>query len=90
MPKFVIEREMPGVGKLTPTQIREASTKSNLVIRELGSEIKWITSYVAGDKMYCVFVAPDENVIREHARCVDMPASKISRVVTTADPSTGE
>jgi len=90
MPKFVIEREIPGVGKLTSDQIHDACGKSNLVIRELGSQITWITSYVAGDKLYCVFVAPDEHVIREHARCVDMPVTRISRVVATIDPATGE
>jgi hypothetical protein len=90
MPKFLIERGMPGVGSLTPAQLREASANSNLVIRELGSEITWISSYVTGDKLYCVFVAPDEDVIREHARCVGMPADKISIVAAVVDPSTGE
>jgi hypothetical protein len=90
MPKFVIEREIPGIGKFTPTELRNASQRSNQMIRELGSEIKWITSYVTDDKIYCVFVAPSEDVIREHALCSGMPADRISRVAATVDPSTGE
>lgn len=90
MPKFVIEREMPGLGNLSPAQMREAAAKSNLVIRELGSEIKWITSYVTDEKLFCVFVAPSEDVIREHARCVGFPANAIRKVTTAVDPSTGE
>lgn len=90
MPKFLIEREMPGVGKLAPDQLRDAASKSNLMIRELGSEIKWLTSYVTADKIYCVYVAPDEDVILEHARCLDIPADRISRISATIDPSTGE
>ena len=90
MPKFVIEREMPGVGTLTAEQLREASIQSNHLIRELGPDIKWLTSYVTDDKVYCVYVAPDEDIIREHARCLNMPADRIARVATTIDPSTGE
>jgi hypothetical protein len=90
MPKFVIERTIPGAGRMTPDQIREAAQKSNVVIRELGSEIQWITSYLTDDKLYCVFVAPSEDVIVEHARCSDIPADRISTVVATIDPSTGE
>jgi Protein of unknown function (DUF4242) len=90
MPKFVIERDIPGAGNMTPEQLRDGASRSNLVIRELGSEIKWINSFVTGDKLYCVFVAPDEHVIREHARCAGIPASKISRVTVVIDPATGE
>ncbi|HWM40986.1 MAG TPA: DUF4242 domain-containing protein [Burkholderiales bacterium] len=90
MPKFVIERDIPGAGNMTPEQIREGANKSNLVIRELGSDIKWIHSFVTGDKLYCVFVAPDEHVIREHARCAGMPANRISRVAAVIDPASGE
>jgi Protein of unknown function (DUF4242) len=90
MPKFVIERNMAGAGKLTPGQLREAASKSNLMIRELGSEIKWLTSYVTDEKVYCVFVAPSEDIILEHARCIGLPADKISKVAATIDPGSGE
>lgn len=90
MPKFVIEREVPGVGNLTPDQIGDAGRKSNAAIRELGAKIKWITSYITGDKVYCVFVAPDEDAIREHARTLGLPANKVSRVAAMMDPATGE
>ena len=90
MPKFIIERNMPGLGKLTPDQMQAAAAKSNMLIRELGSEIKWIQSFVTADKLYCVYIAPGEDIILEHARCADIPADKISKVVGTIDPSTGE
>jgi len=90
VPKFMIERNMPGLGKLTPDQMQEAAAKSNMLIRELGSEIKWIQSFVTADKLYCVYVAPGEDVILEHARCADIPADKISKVISTIDPSTGD
>ncbi len=90
MPKFVIEREMPDVGSLTADQLRDAAHQSNQVIRELGPEIRWIMSYITDNKIYCVFIAPDEDIIREHALCLGVPADRISRVVTTIDPATGE
>ncbi len=90
MPKYVIEREMPGVGMLTAEQLRDGAYQSNQVIRELGPDIKWLMSYVTDDKIYCVYVAPDEDIIREHAVCLKLPADRISRVVTTIDPATGE
>ena len=90
MPKFVIEREVPGVGRLSPEQLREASQESNTVLRELGPDIQWLNSYVTDDKIYCVFVAPDEDILLEHARCVELPADRISRIVTTTDPTTAE
>ena len=90
MPKYVIEREMPGVGTLTAEQLRDGAYQSNQVIRELGPDIKWLMSYVTDNKIYCVYVAPDEDIIREHALCLKVPADRISRVVTTTDPATGE
>lgn len=90
MPKFVIERNMPGAGALTPAQLRDASIRSNAVVRELGPDIKWLTSYVTDDKLYCVYVAPSEGIIRDHARNVGIPADKISRVTAMADPALGE
>ena len=90
MPKYVIERDMPGLGEATVEQLREASANSNQMIAELGSEISWLESYVTDDKMYCVFVASGEDIILEHARCAGMPADRISRIVHVADPSWGE
>lgn len=90
MPKFVIERDIPGMGETTPEQRREGARESNSVIRELGPDIRWLTSYITEDKVYCIYVAADEDILREHARCANVPASRISRVVTTQDPSTGE
>jgi hypothetical protein len=90
MPKYLIERQIPGLGRWTPDQIRQASEKSNLIIRELGGEITWITSYVTDDKLYCVFVAPSEDVVIEHARCLDIPADRISRVASNIDPASAE
>ena len=90
MPKFVIEREVPGAGDLTDAQLREISQKSVGVLRSMGPEIQWLHSYVTGDKVYCVYLAPDEATIKEHARRVGLPANRVSAVrqmldVTTAD-----
>jgi hypothetical protein len=90
MPKFVIEREIPGAGQWSAEQLHGASQKSNQVIAELGPEIRWLQSFVTGDKIYCVYVAPDEDVIREHARCAGFPADRIERVAEVIDPSTGD
>ena len=90
MPKYVIEREMPGIGQATPEQLREASANSNKVVRELGPDIRWLESFVTDDKVYCVFVAPDEDILLEHARCAGLPADRLSRVVGVIDPSVGE
>jgi hypothetical protein len=90
MPKFVIERELPGAGKLTDTQLQEISAKSNKVIAELGPDIRWLESYVTDDKLYCVYVAPDSDIIFEHARCGGFPANSVVKVSRVIDPSTGE
>ena len=90
MPKFVIEREMPGVGNLTDAQLREASQKSVNALRAMGHEIQWLHSYVTGDKLYCVYLAPDEAIIHEHARQVGIPANRISAVRRLLDPSSAE
>ena len=90
VPKFVIERDMPGVGSLSEADLRAASEKSNKVIAELGPDIRWLTSYVTGDKLYCVYVAPDTDIIEEHARCGGFPANRISMVSAVIDPSTGD
>ena len=87
MPKFVIERDLPGAGKLTEDEIREASLGSLAVLRQLGPEIQWIHSYVTDDKIYCIYYAPDEFMIREHARLCDIPADRISAVRRLLDPA---
>ena len=88
MQKFIIEREIPGAGNLTDAQLREASQKSVSVLKELGPEIQWLHSYVTGDKVYCVYLAPDEAIIHEHARRVGIPANRISAVRRLIDPTT--
>lgn len=90
MPKYVIEREIPGVGKHTPEQRQIAAKTSCDVLRDLGPEINWQHSYVTEDKIYCVYIAPSEEMIREHARRAGFPANRISEVVTIMDPSTAE
>jgi hypothetical protein len=90
MPKYVIERDLPGAGNLSPEQLRSISQKSNKVIADLGPEIRWLTSYVTDDKLYCVYVAPDSDILFEHARCGGFPANKVTKVSTVIDPSTGD
>ena len=87
MPKFVIEREIPGAGNLTEAQLREVSQKSVQVLKGLGPEIQWLHSYVTGDKVYCVYLAPDEAIIQEHAKRVGIPANRISAVRRLLDPT---
>jgi Protein of unknown function (DUF4242) len=90
MPKYVIEREIPGVGELTPDQLQAISQKSCAVLSDLGPEIQWIESYVVDDRIYCVYIAPNEELIREHARQGGFPANRISEVRTIIDPTTAE
>ena len=90
MPKFLIERDLPGAGDLTGEQLRDISAKSNKVIADLGPDIRWLESYVTQDKLYCVYVAPDADIIFEHARCGGFPANKVTRVTHIIDPSTGD
>jgi hypothetical protein len=90
MPKFVIEREIPGAGDLTEAQLREVSQKSVQVLKALGPEIQWLHSYVTGDKVYCVYLAPDETTIQEHARRVGLPANRVSAVRRLIDPASAE
>jgi hypothetical protein len=87
MPQFVIEREVPGAGSLTETQIRELSLRSLEALKEMGPQIQWLHSYVTEDKVYCVYLAPDENSIREHARRVGIPADRVSAVRRLIDPA---
>jgi hypothetical protein len=90
MPKYLIERELPGAGKLSESDLRDISQKSNKVLADLGPDIRWLQSFVTDDKIYCVYVAPDEDIIFEHARCGGFPADRVSRVSTMIDPSTGD
>jgi cell division inhibitor SulA len=90
MPKYVIEREVPGAGKMTPDQLTAISQTSCGVLRKLGSEIQWVNSYVTDDKIYCIYIAPNEDMIREHARQGGFPANKISQVRSGIDPTTAE
>ena len=90
MPKYVIERELPGAGKLTSDQLTAISQTSCGVLRKLGSEIQWLHSYVTDDKIYCVYIAPNEEMVREHARQGGFPANRVSQIRTTIDPTTSE
>jgi Protein of unknown function (DUF4242) len=90
MPKFVIEREIPGIGNMSDSEIREAAKRSMAALKALGPEIQWLQSYVTGDKMYCVYLAPDEEIIREHAKKGGFPANRISAVRRLIDASTAE
>ena len=90
MPKFVIEREIPGAGNLSDVQLREISQKSDNVLKGLGPEIQWLHSYVTGDKVYCVYLAADEAIIHEHARRVGLPANRVSAVRQLLDASSAE
>lgn len=90
MPKFIIEREIPGLGKLTDAELQETARKSVGVLRELGPEIQWLHSYVTGDKLYCVYLAPNEAIIREHAKRGGFPANRISAVRRLIDPTASE
>lgn len=90
MPKFVIEREIPGAGQLTPEQLQAISQTSCGVLREMGPRIQWVHSYVTDDKIYCVYVAPDEQSVREHAEKGGFPANRISQVGSVIDPTTAE
>jgi hypothetical protein len=90
MPKFLIEREIPGAGKLSAAELKAISQKSCGVLQELGPQIQWVQSYVTGDKVYCVYIAPDEAMVREHAKQGGFPANRISEVTSIIDPTTAE
>ena len=90
MPKYVIEREIPGAGNLSSEELQSISQTSCGVLQKMGPRIQWIQSYVTGDKVYCVYIAPDEEAIREHARQGGFPANKVSEVKAIIDPTTAE
>ncbi|HZX76537.1 DUF4242 domain-containing protein [Lysobacter sp.] len=90
MPRYVIEREIPGAGRLSPQELRAISQKSCTVLDELGPQIQWQHSYVTGDKVYCVYIAPNEAMIREHAQRGGFPADRVSEVSAVIDPVSAE
>ena len=90
MPKYLIERDLPGAGKLTPAELTGISRKSCEVLQALGPDIQWVQSYVTDDRIYCVYIAPDAELIREHARCGGFPANRIAEVRAGIDPTTAE
>ena len=90
MPKFVIEREIPGAGSLSPADLHAISQKSCSVLNAMGPQIHWVESFVTDDKIYCVYVAPSEDAVREHARQGGFPANRVSRVRAMIDPTTAE
>lgn len=90
MPKYLIEREIPGAGDLTAEELQGISQKSCGVLREMGPQIQWVESYVTGDKVYCVYIAPDEAAVREHAERGGFPANRVSEIKSMIDPTTAE
>jgi cell division inhibitor SulA len=90
MPKFVIEREIPGAGKLTGQELKAISQTSCGVLSKLGPQVQWLQSYVTGDKIYCVYIAPNEELVREHAKQGGFPANRVSQVTSIIDPTTAE
>jgi hypothetical protein len=90
MPKFLIERDIPGAGKLSAAEMRAISQKSCSVLQGLGPQIQWVQSYVTGDKVYCVYIAPNEGMVREHARQGGFPANRVSEITSIIDPTTAE
>ena len=90
MPKFVIEREIPGAGKLSEDELHAISQKSCAVLSDLGPKIQWIQSFVTDDKIYCIYIAPDEATVREHAKRGGFPANRVSAVRNVIDPTTSE
>lgn len=90
MPKFIIERDMPGVGRMSACDLCAASQSSCAVLNALGPRIQWVQSYVAGDRLYCIYIAPDEKLIREHAARAGIPADTITAITSIIDPTTAE
>jgi hypothetical protein len=90
MPKFVIEREIPGAGKLSPAELHAISQKSCEALQNMGPKIQWLHSYVTDNKIYCVYIAPDEATVREHAKQGGFPANSVAKVMAVIDPTTSE
>ena len=90
MPKFIVEREIPGAGKMSPREVQAIAQKSCGVLKQMGPQIQWVQSYVTDDKAYCVYIAPDADAIRKHAELGGFPANRISAVRSVIDPTTAE
>jgi hypothetical protein len=90
MPKYIIEREIPGAGQLSPVELQQISAKSCCILQDMGSDIQWLESFVTQNKVYCLYIAPDEQTIREHALRGEFPANSIAQITTVIDPTTGE
>jgi hypothetical protein len=90
MPKYVIERDIPGAGKLSEQELQAISQKSCSVLKKMGPQIQWLQSYVTGDKIYCVYIAENEAQVREHAQQGGFPANRVSEVISVIDPTTAE
>ena len=90
MPKYVIERELPGAGNMSPQELQSVSQKSCSVLQNQGPQIQWLHSYVTSDKIYCIYIAPNDEMIREHAQQGGFPANRISEIKTVIDPTTAE
>lgn len=90
MPKYIIEREIPGAGKFTQKKLQEISQQSCGVLGQMGSQIQWKHSYVAGDKIYCIYIAPNEEMVREHAKKSGFPANTVTKISAIIDPTTAE
>jgi hypothetical protein len=90
MPKYLIEREIPGAGELSAQELQAISQKSCEVLNQMGPQIQWVQSYVTDDKIYCVYIAPNEEMVREHARKGGFPANRVSEIKTRIDPTTAE
>ncbi len=90
MPKYLIERQIPGAGKLSPAELQGISQKSCGVLSELGPQIQWVQSYVSGDAIHCVYIAPNEEMVREHAKKGGFPANRVMQITSVIDPTTAE
>lgn len=90
MPKYIIEREIPGAGSLTPQDLQSLSQKSCGVLSNMGARVQWLESYITDDKVYCIYIAPDEAAVRAHAEQGEFPANRVSRIKTVIDPTTAE
>ena len=90
MPKYIIEREIPGASQLSPADLQRISRNSNAVLRTMGGDVQWLMSYVAGDRIYCIYLAPNEERVREHADRGGFPANRVTEVAVMIDPTTAE
>jgi hypothetical protein len=90
MPKYVIERNLPGAGQLSRTELAAVSDRSCSVLRNFGHRVQWVQSYVTGDRVYCIYIAPSEGLLREHARLADFPVHRIAEITAIIDPATSE